>query len=58
MVEMRVAKERAMTWVAWHVPKWLAYWCCIRVMAHATTGEYGETNPTEAPMMLALKRWE
>lgn len=55
--EWRKQKENVMLWVAWHTPKWLAYWCAIRVMAHATTGKYGDTNPTTEPMMTALERW-
>jgi|SoiMethySBSTD1v2_1073268.scaffolds.fasta_scaffold401848_2 hypothetical protein len=50
--------ERVQMFVAWHVPRWLAYWCTIRVMAHATTGEYGMTDPTREPMMTVLQRWD
>jgi hypothetical protein len=55
---LRRRVEKAQIWVAWHVPKWLAYWCTIRVGVHATAGPYsGEEVPgVKLPDM--LKRWE
>jgi hypothetical protein len=50
--------ERFQMWLAWHCPKWLAYWCAIRVVAHATQGQYGNTVVPELPAMDALNRWE
>lgn len=44
--------------LAWLVPRRLAYWCAIRIGAHATTGEYGHTIVPELTFMDALKRWE
>lgn len=43
--------------IAWLLPKQIAMWAYIRVGAHATTGEYDSTNPTELGMMEALERW-
>ena len=44
--------------LAWLLPKRLAYWCAIRVGAHATTGEHGDTIIPELTFMEVLKRWE
>jgi len=46
------------TALAWRLPRWLAYWCAIRVAAHATTGRYGTTDPTRLSVTDMLKRWE
>lgn len=43
--------------IAWIMPKWLVYWCSIRLMAHATQGEYGSQIGPELGAMEALKRW-
>lgn len=51
-------REAAVMWVAWHLPRRLVMWCWYRVGAHATTGEYGNTNPSELLMMDAIKRWD
>lgn len=45
-------------WLAYSiVPKRLAYWCAIRVIFHATTGEYSEQVVPELTAMDALKRY-
>lgn len=44
--------------IAHLIPKCLVYWCAIRLMAHATQGEYGNTDVTKLDIMTALKRWE
>jgi hypothetical protein len=54
----RRQSERIAMATAWKMPKWLAYWCAIRVIAHATTGQYGNTDPGMLSTMDALKRWE
>ena len=51
-------KEKVVRWVAWHLPKTLVMWCYMRVAAHATTGQYGNTNVAELGMMDAIKRWD
>lgn len=50
--------ERFQMWVAWRMPRWLVKWCAVRLMAHATTGEYGSTVVPELTGMDALKRWD
>ncbi len=39
-------------WCAFHVPRWLAYWCTIRVFA--ASGE----NPDFIKWSDAMKAWE
>ena len=43
--------------LAWLVPRRLAYWCAIRVIAHATQGEYSNQEVPALSAMDALKRW-
>jgi hypothetical protein len=43
--------------IVWKLPKRLVMWSYIRVAAHATTGEYGNTVVPELTMMEALQRW-
>ena len=50
--------ENFCIWVAWKLPRKVAYWAAIRVMAHATQGKY---ENQEVPALLAmdvLKRWD
>ncbi len=49
--------ERFWIWLAWRLPRQLAYWTMIRVAAEASTGKY---RHIEAPALLvvdALQRW-
>lgn len=50
--------ENLIIGLAWFVPRRLAYWCAIRVMAHATTGKWGQTEAPALLAMDALNRWE
>lgn len=52
-----VLREKAVLAFVWRLPGWLVYWCSIRLMAHATTGKYGNTVVPELTAMDALKRW-
>ena len=49
--------ERLMLWIAWHLPRRLAYWTFIRVAARGTTGEYGSTDVTTLTVIDAMQRW-
>lgn len=51
-------REKAIMWIAWHLPKIIAYWAAIRVAGHATTGPYGDQHPDTVSVMDMLKRWE
>lgn len=55
-VQRRAAKLRLK--FVWALPRWLVYWCAIRVIAHATQGKYGNTIVPELTAMDALKRWD
>ena len=51
-------KERIITWIAWHLPRSVAYWAYVRV---ATAGDepgvpYG-LNPVDQRVDEPLKRW-
>jgi hypothetical protein len=51
-------REKAWQWVAWRVPRALAYWCGIRLLAHATTGpKFGSTKGVELTACEMLERW-
>jgi hypothetical protein len=50
--------EKMLLWLVYKLPKRLVYWCAIRVMAHATTGQYSNQIVSELTAMDALKRWE
>jgi hypothetical protein len=43
--------------IAWWMPKWLVYYCSVRLMASATTGEYANTITPELNALDALRRW-
>ena len=44
--------------VAWLLPRRVAYWCAVRLGAHATTGDYGHEIVPELRFMDALERWD
>ncbi len=50
--------EKFWFWLAWLVPRKLAYFCTIRLGAHATTGQYSNTVVPEVTYMDVLKAWE
>lgn len=50
--------DRVLRWLAFRLPRRLAYWAAIRVMAAATTGKYGGTIVPELLAVEALNRWE
>jgi hypothetical protein len=43
--------------IANRLPRRIAYWAAIRVMAHATVGPYSNQVVPELTVMDALKRW-
>lgn len=50
--------ERFFMWLAWRLPRKLAYFATIRVFAHGTTGPYGHTEAPALTIADALQRWE
>jgi hypothetical protein len=58
MTDKRVPMvERITIWLAWHMPKRIAYWCTIRVASNATTGKYSDQVVPDLKVMEALARW-
>ena len=53
----RKAKEKLVMKFAWLLPRYLVMWCYIRVVAHATTGQYENTIVPKISAVDALKRW-
>lgn len=54
----RSARERLIVWIAWHLPKSLAYWSTIRVGVNATTGEHSSQEVPALYLTDALQRWD
>jgi len=50
-------KEAVPRKIAWLLPKKVAYWATLRVMANATTGQYSDQIVPELTAMDVLKRW-
>jgi len=40
------------------LPKWVVYYCALRMAEHATNGKHRMTVMSELYMAEALKRWE
>lgn len=53
-----VRKEKIKMSIAWAMPKWLVYWCGVRLMANATTGRYSSQVVPELKAIDAFRRWE
>lgn len=51
-------KEKLAIAIAWALPRRVAYWSMIRVASHASTGQFGDTNPTALDYETIAKRWE
>ena len=45
-------------WVAFRMPRWLVYYCAIRLIANATGGEHQKQVVPDLSAMTALQRWE
>ncbi len=44
--------------LAWSLPKTLVMWAAVRLMCHATQGEYENQVVPELNAMEALRRWK
>jgi hypothetical protein len=51
-------RHRFVLALVWRLPRWLVYWCAIRLVAHATTGRYSDQVVPDLRAMDALERWE
>lgn len=45
-------------WLAYRLPRRLVYWASIRLMAHATQGQWSTQIVPDLSAMDALQRWE
>ncbi len=50
--------DRLMQRISWWMPRRLVYFCAIRLMANATTGDHSHQVVPDLTAMDALKRWE
>ena len=50
-------REAVFTEIAWALPRNVAYWAAIRVLAEATTGPWSNTVVPELRATEALERW-
>ena len=57
-VWLRRRPERFAVWLAWKLPHVLVRWCYYRVIAHATSGQWGNECPDDVSVMDAAGRWE
>lgn len=55
--EFEKGKERLWLWLVWKLPRELVYWCAIRLMSHATAGDYSHVVTPEVTVIEALERW-
>lgn len=44
--------------IAWWLPRWLVYWCAIRLIAYATQGKFASQIVVKLTAIEALRRWE
>ena len=50
--------DRIKMFLVWRLPKWIVYWCVIRVGGYASTGQYSNQIVPDLTLIDALKRWE
>lgn len=53
-----VRGTKLVMWFVWLLPRWLVYWCSVRLLVAATTGKWGHQVVPELTALDALKRWE
>lgn len=44
--------------IVWHMPKRIVMWCCYRVAANATQGEWGNVSPADLKFFDMMDRWK
>jgi len=50
--------DRFWWWLAFHLPRRVAYFAAVRVAAHATQGRWSHQEVPALTAMDAIKRWE
>ena len=43
--------------IAWAMPRWLVYFCALRLVVHATQGRYSSQVVPDLTAVEALERW-
>lgn len=56
--QTRKLREKLQRKIAWILPRSIVMWCFVRVVAHATTGEYSNQIVPELTAIEALDRWD
>ncbi len=51
-------KDKIWTWLAWMLPRKLVKWCAVRLMVHATAGQYSDQVVPDLRAIDALQRWD
>lgn len=51
-------RTRFVQWLAWHMPRDIAYWCAIRVVTHASTHALSNVEMGAITAVEALEEWE
>ena len=54
---LRKIKEWLAMKIVWALPRYIIMWASVRMIAHATQGEYENTIAPELGAMEVLKRW-
>ena len=55
---MRYWREAFYQWLAYRLPRGVASWCLVRIVAEATTGAYSDQVVPDLTAMTALVRWD
>lgn len=55
---MQRIKEKVYMWLAWRIPKTLAYWVFVRVFSNATTGAWSNEEVPGVTCEQAMRRWK
>lgn len=49
--------DRILSWLAWKLPRRLAYWCAMRVGVNASSGAWSGVVVPSVTVLEALERW-
>ena len=55
---LRRVPERLTMRFVWHLPRYAVMWAGYRLLAHATSGKWGNEHPPSVKMWDVLERWE
>jgi hypothetical protein len=53
-----IMSSKTWNWLAFKMPRWLVYFCGIRIWANGTQGAYSDQDVTTLTMEKALERFE